>query len=101
MRPRDRIADPGPIHSRAFRFSPPLCSIEATLLEPPRGHDNGIACPRKLMPLCACSQTKFGGEMAITYTLQKAALESGLSIRTLQYRSEERRVGKECRSRWS
>jgi len=34
-------------------------------------------------------------------TLQRASLEERLKTERLDIRSEERRVGKECRSRWS
>src|SRR5258707_7271084 len=35
------------------------------------------------------------------FTIKKMGVSKGRLISTQEYRSEERRVGKECRSRWS
>ena len=39
--------------------------------------------------------------LAVTKTVEPARINRALSLGVGQIRSEERRVGKECRSRWS
>ena len=51
----------------------------------------------------AAPYAKSGGLADVAGALPKALVRDGIDCRVIMplYRSEERRVGKECRSRWS
>src|SRR5437870_9066986 len=62
------------------------------------GHVTGVqTCALPIYPSIVSRWTNEGGS---SYAIA-ATPESRFSIRTENLRSEERRVGKECRSRWS
>src|SRR2546426_12741893 len=78
----------------------------ATLTEPPR---QGSKAPKAFVglthkPLCArCEQdpTQPQPRPALPPDLMPATNRRPRQVDTSRHRSEERRVGKECRSRWS
>src|SRR2546430_1611562 len=62
------------------------CALPISVERPARGEDGGVQEVRVVVK---------GG-----YTPDTIVVRAGAPVR-LQFRSEERRVGKECRSRWS
>src|SRR5947208_15009857 len=82
-------------------------AVKAKLLEGKRGLVVGIANDQSIAWGCAKAFRAFGAEVAVTYLNDKAKKFVKPLARELEapilmpLRSEERRVGKECRSRWS
>ena len=55
---------------------------------------------RKLLEVCKSREAKLS-EKAAEYIIKQHAIKRSEAISDEELRSEERRVGKECRSRWS
>ena len=61
----------------------------------------GVRAPIQCWPI-AVDRVRYVGEpVAVVVAADRYLAEDALELIEVEYRSEERRVGKECRSRWS
>src|SRR2546427_10747034 len=88
--------DPALLRSIAERVGTPTYIYSANLI---RAQYHALHDALKDVPHRICYSVKANGNIGVLQVLK--ALGAGADIVSVGERSEERRVGKECRSRWS